>query len=415
MNSCNERLRILFVIPGYEPAWAFGGTTTGQSILARALVAIGNEVTVYTTNANGLGGILNVPVETPVNLGGVRVIYYPCLPIGPKREFHSRRMMMELQNSVNQFDIVYLISMYQLIGLRVPRICATAGVPVVHHIAGALSPYILNRGRFRKMIWWKLFSEPSLKRCTALHLTGIYEREKTVHLLDQFRNYLVPNCIDCTHFRPRSDLRNVYRARFSINQDIPLLVSVGRIDPKKRLDILIEALVAVKQAGYDFRLIIAGNDEVSFAISLKKMIKDLGLSDRIIWTGLLSGDDVLGVYAAGDLYVQISMDENFGIVVVEAMATGLPILVTPGVGVWYEIKDKSIGKCVSLEPDSIAQGIISFLECREKLTDIGEKAVSVAQGQFDAPRVARLMTRAFLDVVEGIRSPECRWHLPDSH
>ncbi len=415
MSNCNEHLRILFVIPGYEPAWAFGGTTTGQSILARALVAIGNKVTVYTTNANGLGGVLDTPVEVPVDLGGVRVIYYPCLPIGSKREFYSHRMIMQLQKSIRHFDIVYLISMHQLIGVIVPYICAAAGVPVVHHIAGALSPYTLNRGRLRKAMWWKFFSEPSLRRCTALHLTGIYEREKTAHLLNQFRNYLVPNCIDCNHFKPRPDLRNLYRSRFGVGKDALLLVSVGRIDPKKRLDILIQALAEVVRVNYDFQLIIVGNDKVSFATSLKKMAANLGLSDRIIWTGLLAADDVIGVYAAGDLYTQISMDENFGIVVAEAMSTGLPILVTPGVGVWYEIRDKSVGECASLEPSSMAQGIISFVECRERWTNMGNRAVSVAQRQFDAPEVARLMARAFLDVIEDVPSPECRWHLPDLH
>lgn len=413
MENYNKHLRILFVIPGYEPAWAFGGTTTGQRILARALAAIGHDVSVYATNADGLGGVLDVPVEIAVDLGGVQVIYFPCLPFGPRREFYSRRMMKALQRNVKQFDIVYLISMYQLIGLKASHICAKAGVPVVHHIAGALSPYILSRGRFRKLMWWEIFNKRSLKRCTALHLTGVYEREQTAHILEQFRTYLVPNCIDCTHFKPRPDLRGVYRRKFGIDENIPLLVSVGRIDSKKRLDILIQAVAETKRGGYHFGLLIAGNDEVNLAISLKNMAEDLEVSERIVWTGLLSGDDVLGVYAAGDLFIQLSMDENFAIVVAEAMATGLPILVTPGVGVWYEINDGDVGRCVSLNSDSVAQGIMEFLDHREEWAGMGIKAVSIAERQFDAPKVAKLMTRAFWDVIESASSPECRWYLPD--
>jgi len=411
-RSKDKLLRILFVIPGYEPAWAFGGTTAGQRILARALATMGHKVTVYTTNANGLGGTLDVPLEKPVDLGGVKVIYYPCLPFGPKREFYSYRMMKALQKNVKQFDIVYLISMHQLIGVEVPYICSRIGVPVVHHIAGALNPYILNKGRIKKLIWWKLFNKPSLKRCAALHLTGVYEREKTASLLKWSENFLVPNCIDCSHFRPRPDLRSSYRSKFGIDDNIPVLVSVGRIDPKKRLDILIQALAEVKKSGYDFRLLVVGNDKVKFAFFLKKLAEELDVADRIIWTGLIAGDKIVGIYAAGDLLAHISMDENFGIAVAEAMAVGLPILVTPGVGIWYEVEDKNVGRCVSLNVDSVAQGIIDFLEHRERWKAMGREAIDITSERFDAPRVAKLMTRAFLDVIEVVRSPECRWHLP---
>ena len=114
-------MKILHVIPSYEPAWAFGGTVTATSQLCRALAGAGVDITVYTTDADGRGGHLAVPIAQPVDVGGVRVYYFHC-NIGPGSAFHSSGLSKTLRATVKDFDLVHVSAIWQWLQV-VPYSC----------------------------------------------------------------------------------------------------------------------------------------------------------------------------------------------------------------------------------------------------------------------------------------------------
>ena len=122
-------MKILHVIPSYEPAWAFGGTVTATSELCRMLVRKGVDVTVYTTDADGRGGRLDVPLNTPVYLAGVKV-WYLRGDFGKKKVFYSKGISNKLKKTINDFDLVHVAAVWQHIHQPVYNVCKNENIPI---------------------------------------------------------------------------------------------------------------------------------------------------------------------------------------------------------------------------------------------------------------------------------------------
>jgi len=114
-------MKILGVFPAYEPAWAFGGVVRCMSNLFRAMAKLGVDVSVYTTNANGNGDSLKVPVGAPIDMGGVSVTYF-APTFGSGSVWDSRDMIRTLDATISEFDIVYMSAVWQWIGIAAARL-----------------------------------------------------------------------------------------------------------------------------------------------------------------------------------------------------------------------------------------------------------------------------------------------------
>jgi glycosyltransferase involved in cell wall biosynthesis len=397
-------MNLLFVLPAYEPAWAFGGIVRSTSSLCRALAALGHRVTVYTTNADGKGGTLNFPLGEPVDLGGVETYFFPGT-FGPKSVWDSRALMGRLRHTAGSFDLVYLSAVWQWIGVATASVCARWGVPLVMGTRGSLDRILWDRGHWKKTLFWHLFLRRALSRAAALHLTSAYERRESEARLGRFDSFIVPNGLDCDYFAPVKGARARFRQRYGIPAEAPLVVTVGRIDPKKRVDLLIRAV----WRNPDLYLAVVGGAAGELAQSWKNLARELGAASRVIWTGHLEGRELVEAYGAADVFSLISRDENFGMVAVEALACGLPILVTTGVGVWEEVSAEEVGRAVDFDLEAVVQALEHFRINRSLWAGWGKNGPKVARDKFTPARVASLMAQAFRDVVSGKRSRECRW------
>jgi glycosyltransferase involved in cell wall biosynthesis len=141
------------------------------------------------------------------------------------------------------------------------------------------------------------------------------------------------------------------------NKQFALFLS--RINEKKGIDLLVGALGKIKNIPDDFMFAIAGPDSNGLKAKLMVQIEDQGLSDRVVWLGMLSGDVKWGAYHAADVFILPSHQENFGIVVAEALSTATPVLITNKVNIWREI-DKA---CSGFVENDDVEGIESLLNC----------------------------------------------------
>lgn len=397
-------MRILFVLPAYEPAWALGGVVRCISNLCRGLVAQGHSVTVYTTYANGMGQKLDVPVDVPVDLGGVKVIYLPST-LGAMSVWDSRALVRKLKQNVSQYDIVYVSAVWQWLGYETTRISQKFRVPCVFGIHGSLDSKLLGRHRFRKMLYWWLVLQRTLSRTTAIHFTTEYERSESKET--SVASFVVPNGLDLDEFS-RVDSSATVRMKYGIPTNAPIVLSVGRVDPKKRLDLLIKSLSHNKE----IYLVIVGPDNSSLARKYKQLSRELKVDSREIWTGYKSGKDLVELYSAADVFALLSEDENFGMAVVEALACGTPILVSPYVGVWHDVKDANVGMAVNPNLGEVVQALASLSHKPAMWKVWAQNARSVTQERLAIEQVARHMATAFNDVITGWRSPECKWVIP---
>jgi glycosyltransferase involved in cell wall biosynthesis len=371
------------------------------------LAALGHKVTVYSINADGQGNKLNLPEGQPVDQGGVLTYFFPST-FGLGSVFDSRALIYQLRQDVVNFDLVYVSAIWQWLGLSTSLICTTQKVPMVVGIHGSMDKALLRKGQTKKIIFWYLLLKKALTRASALHLTTEHERRESAQLLFNFRSFIVPNSLDCGYFRPMKQYRSTFRKHYNIPSIAPLLITVGRADPGKRIDLLIRALVSIP----DLYLLIVGPEMCNLTIAWKGLAEAMGVSERIIWTGHLAGEELLTAYGAADIFSLISNSENFGMVVAEAMACGLPILVSPRVGVWDEIKDDAVGMAVGPDSEAIATVLSDFINRRSLWAAWGGNGIRVSKRRFANDKVADLMVQAFRDVLTGTRTGACRWQEP---
>lgn len=321
-------MRLLHFLPVYAPAWQFGGPVLSVSRLCGALAAAGAEVEVITTNA----GLPEWPADqlgVPEWREGVRVVRYPVDRAGGA--IRSRALVAALPAHLARADLLHLSAIWQPLGLPVQRAAHRAGVPVVHSLRGALGPYGLGRGWWKKWPYYLLRERPLLEKAAALHCTSRQEVEEIRRLGLRPRPWILPNPLDLAALRLDPALGLAWRRAQGLPEGEPLLLIAGRLHHKKGLDLLPPVLASL--ADRPWRLAVIGNDDDGSGARLRRRLERSGLAERCRWLPACPAAELLAPYNAADLLLLPSRHENFGNVVVEALACGCGAMVTPRVGV----------------------------------------------------------------------------------
>ncbi|MCX5751416.1 MAG: glycosyltransferase [Candidatus Saganbacteria bacterium] len=397
-------MKILYVVPAYEPAWAFGGVVTASVELCREISKQGVDVTVYTTNADGKGGKLTVPTGKESVLGGVKTYYFPYYSVGGN-PFYSPQMGQYLIDNLNKYDLIHVSAIWQLIQLQVYNAAIKMNKPYIISPHGSFSVWPWQQGRLKKMVYWHLFSKKTISAASAIHFTAQDERTGSflsVPLLKSIPNMIVPNGIEIKAHVKDQDVRQ----KLGISSDKLLILYVGRLHTKKGLHFIAEAINKLANDRIVFLLVGPKEDQKYYEYLLHLAGKEKG---QIIWLDSVPHEKVWNYYYAADLFAMPSYDENFGLVVVEAMSCGLPVLISKNVAIWQETLSGGGGFVVNQNSDEIALVLKRILENREVLKKMAEKAISVAQDNFNIHQTVSLMIRAYEDVLMGRRSRELQW------
>jgi len=386
-------MKILFVLPSYEPAWNFGGVVSCMSVLCRALVAEGEDVTVYTTNASGVDTPLSVPTNKVVDVGGVKVWYFkPSL--GSKSNYSSKALIRKMAENIRQYDFAYISAVWQWLGVKAANICIMRNVPYLVGTHGSFAYALRQKSYLRKIIFKKLFLDRILKHSTAVHITTPNEKSAATGWLDVCNCIVVPNAVDKNKFKLEGR-RDGFRQRHNIPKDAHVIITAGRADWKKRTDLLIKAL-AISKSWY---LIIAGpTDKENKTAEWRALANQYKVSNRVVWTGFLSNADLLQAYSSADLFALVSENENFGMVVVEAMLCGLPVLVSKEVDVWCFLDKDNVGICVEKKHELIAAALNQFSVLEKRLKDSAQIR-EVAVRKFSPDVIAQQFIREIMSVI----------------
>ena len=334
-------MRVLHFLPVYVPAWQFGGPILSVSRLCEGLVRQGVDVRVITTNA-ALPDLPPNQLGVPVDVNGVQVIYYPVdQQAGAIR---SRALVESLQHHMCWAQLVHLSSIWQPLGVPVQTAAHAAGVPVIQTLRGALGPYSWRRSWWKKVPYFWLKERPLLQRTAALHCTTKQEAREIAWLRLKPPIQLLPNPLDLSQLRYDPDLGKEWRQNLGIPLAQPLFLVAGRLHHKKGLDLLPKVLQSVSREPW--HILFLGQDEDGTGRRLKRKLSHMGLSDRTHWLDSLPADQLVGPYNAADCLLLPSHHENFGNVVVEALACGCGVLISDSVGV-AEMVDRCPGSIVA--------------------------------------------------------------------
>jgi glycosyltransferase involved in cell wall biosynthesis len=384
-------VRILHVVPTYLPAWRHGGPIYAVHGLAKALAARGHEVTVFTTDVHG-SGRLDVLLATPVKMDGVTVWYFPVT--APRRLYRSPAMGAALARRMPVTDLVHLHSVFLWPTAAAARAAERAGVPYLLAPRGMLVGDLLRRrGWLRKRLWIELAERRTLKRAAGLHVTSALEGEEAARLgLGLPAVHVVPNGVEPEPPAAEADLSPAVRAALARP---PLLLYLGRVSWKKGLDRLIPALAQVPNA----TLAVAGNDEEGYGEPLARLAREAGVAERVLFLGPVHGADKAALLRGAAALVLPSYSENFGNAVLEAMATGCPVVVTPEVGLAGVVQESGAGLVAAGDPPTLGAALRALLDDPERRAEMGRRGAETAARCFGWGVIAARMEAVYTAVL----------------
>ena len=145
----------------------------------------------------------------------------------------------------------------------------------------------------------------------------------------------------------------------------------------------------------DADLVIAGNDEEGFQPSIEALARDLGISVRVRFLGPVHGEAKWSLIRAAAVFALPSYSENFGIAVLEAMACGRPVVVTPEVGLATAIRESGAGVVVDGSPELLSAALRSLLADLEKREQMGNAGARVARNKLSWGAIACQMEAVY--------------------
>jgi glycosyltransferase involved in cell wall biosynthesis len=378
------------------PAVRYGGPIRSVHALCRALAALGHDVHVFTTSVDGPADS-DVPLERPVDLEGVQVTYFPSRLL--RRLYWSPPMRHALFAGAARFDLVHLHAVYLWPTWAGARAARAAGVPYVVSPRGMLVPELIRRkSRTVKNTWIALIDRSNLEGAAAIHATSSVE----AHHLATFGGSLpsvtiVPHGVDDPP--PVSG---------SVSPDVaaaiaggPVVLALGRINWEKGLDRLIAALPQAAAA----RVVVAGDDDQDHARFLEGEARRQGVSQQVTFLARhVDGADKEALFAAAALFAMTSLSENFGLAAFEAMRRGVPVLVTPDVGMSEIVREVGAGLVVEASPGGIAGGLNALLADPAKSRAMGEIGRAHVMANYGWPSIGRRME----DLYRSILAPRQR-------
>lgn len=352
-------MKILHIAPSYYPAFKYGGTIEAVYLLNKTLVKKGIEVDVFTTNI-GLENKSDITLNKWHNIDGVRVKYFSAHFY--EHYTFSPRLFWRVLSDVKKYDLVHITAVWNFPVLAGSLASLINNKPYIISPHGVLYNEAINlKSRRFKKSYFYLFAMHYLKRASAVHYTSDDERNRIADFINlDNKSFVIPNGIDLTQYNQLPKPGN-FKMKYPVLHGKRYILFLSRIDKRKGLDILINAFHKLAALDRDLYLVIAGPDSSGYSEVIKKQLDSFGLLSKTIFTGLLTGVDKLSAYVDAEAFILLSNFENFGIVVIEAMACKTPIIISRGIGISGDIEKNKAGLIVENNPDLVFDSFKSLI------------------------------------------------------
>jgi glycosyltransferase involved in cell wall biosynthesis len=360
-------MRILFPISSFYPSQQ-GGPCNSVYALAKSLAAAGHQVFVLTTN-------YNIPEQRWTRrsgwalLDGIRV-YYLWLPSNASvwtRELISYSMPWLFWGRIEEArpDIIHLTMNYTGLSQWSARYALRKGVPAVWSPRGELFPAALRNStakRIRKSLFFRTRSVRShLRAVRAFHVTSEAEREAVeTFLSSSLPHGPLPKICDIPNL---ADPEIFATPTGSYPYPDQYILFLGRISRIKNVEALIAGYARMRRRD-GVKLVIAGRsgEDPEYTSELRTLVSRAGLSSHVVFTERsVEGDEKRYLYRHAKVCVLPSRSENFGMVVLESLAQGTPVIASRNTP-WRALEERHAGYWVEADPESLAAAMDSYLD-----------------------------------------------------
>jgi glycosyltransferase involved in cell wall biosynthesis len=351
-------MKVLHVISSIDPR--HGGVTEALRQLAEVSIKLGSTVEVATLDAPGQEFLteFSFPIHA---LGPGKTHFQYCPPL-----------KAWLHNHIKAYDIVVIHALWQYHTVAVRQAAICHGVPYVVYPHGMLDPYFKIAHPLKhakKWLFWPWADYRVLRDAEAVLFTT--EEERLLARKSFWLYSAKEVVVNLGTARPAGDPVAQREAFYTLYPELrgkKIALFLGRIHPKKGCDLAIQAFSRTLSPDENWRLVMAGPDQVEWRADLEKLSERLGVADQVIWTGMLQGDAKWGAIRTSQFFFLPSHQENFGVVVAEALACGIPALISNKINIWREVQESGAG-LVAADTEA---GAIELLDSWISLGETGQ-------------------------------------------
>ena len=378
-------MRVLHAIPGMSPEWT--GSASSVAGLATALTQNGVCSEIVTTvgrSARAEAELLPTP----------RVAVHSFNTQFPARFWaaYSRPLARFLDGAAASFDLVHIHTLYHYPAFAASRAASKHDVPIVVSPRGGLNERALRHKQWKKWGYRRLVIDGILRSAAALHAVAHGEQAQIARLGYSKPVFVSPNGIS----RQQVDELNSFHgsrplAAHPCLNGKRVILFLGRIQSQKGLDTLARSFATVAPDFEDAALLVVGPDEDGTRSKVEDTLRAAGVLDRVAFAGMLTGRDKLAAFACADLFVLPSYSEGFSNAVVEALAAGLPVIVSEQCN-FPEVAKAKAGLVVPAQDAAVATAIRVLLSNADLREQMGRNGRRLILERYTWPSVAASMS-----------------------
>lgn len=388
-------MKVLHVIPSLSPG--LGGPTQVALNLVRALRDSGVDAEIVTTNDNG-AELLDVPFNRRVEYQQVPVWFLPRFSPPMKEFIFSAALTRWLWQHVRDYNLLDNHYLFSYAPTCAGAIARWQNVPYTVRTMGQLTPWALAQSRLKKQLYALAIERRNLDQAAAIHCTSAAEAEDVRHFGTTAPIVTLP--LGVTPPKEIPDAKQKLCQNYGISLETPIVLFLSRLHYKKRPDLLMKALGQIEAQHQTFHLILAGSGEANYVKELKILAAVLGLTDRTSFVGFVAGEEKDLLLQGSDLFVLPSFSENFGVAVAEALAAGLPVIVTPGVQVSSEIAEAEGGLVVDGNVTALQQAISQLLAHPALRSQLGDRGKLFAQQRYSWSEISKNLVEIYQGIID---------------
>lgn len=296
---------------------------------------------------------------------------YPCHLFSssfPSRFKRSQSALQWLEMHIQKFDCLIIHSLWNLLSIQSAFMAAKHRKPYVIWPHGSLDPFDLQKKYLLKKAIGPWVIKKVLKKASYVCCTTALEAELLESYGARPKIQVLPLAVEKIK---EEGHRDHFRQTYNFREDDTVLLFLSRINYKKGLDILLRALKLLQTRNPSYhpriKLSIAGSGSEEYTLYIRNLVNQLDLTSIVTFCGLINGKAKADAFAGSDCFVLPSMNENFGIAVVESLQAGLPVLISKNVYIWRSIIEKQGGWVCDYSVESVYQQLNYILSHPQEL------------------------------------------------
>ena len=384
-----KKMKILFVnysIGGYA------GDAIQMITIAKGLNDRDHEVVIATTDGDGYSydetkSKMYAPIRKKLLEANGKIIKIDGMSVYPIHCLSSRFGMYcpsaakEARKIIKKFDVVYVINWYYHLGMVFAKISHELKIPLIVGPMASLEDVARSTKKRQKLLADRMYTNNMLKNSNGFHCVGNQEKESLVKLgVNPNKIQVIDNAIMVDDKKYIKKTEIFKKIDLSQNKD-PFLITIGRIDPKKGLELLLLTFSKLLKKYKNLILVIVGTGNKQYVKTIKHLVDELNIQDSVKFTGYVTEAEKIELLSSARLFVTTSQSDIHTTTAIEALAIGKPVIITKNSD-FPEIDDYQAGITVENTRESIFNAISELLDNKTKIQKFSDNAKRLVEEKF---------------------------------